>query len=165
MISEVSISGVQSFAPNLRHCPFCAYLGLSGPTNPLPSKNFKESMLTLLDLCVSSLRRGMPILSGRASPEAMPLLCVHSWRFPDIFGDFCKNKTSFLRVFMDNRFLPCAPVDFREKPEPVPCILEYSLNLRHCPFCAYCGEKPSLDLMIRMLVTLVLIVHNYTDTK
>ena len=30
---------------------------------------------------------------------------AHSRRFPETFGDFCKNKTTFLRVFVENRFL------------------------------------------------------------
>ena len=36
------------------------------------------------------------------------------------FGDLCKNKTSLLYMFAENRFLPFAPVDLRRKPEPVP---------------------------------------------
>ena len=51
-----------------------------------------------------------------------------SWKFPEIFGDSCKNTTSFLWVFVENRFLPFAPVDFRRKPKPVPRtqVLPYS---------------------------------------
>ena len=45
---------------------------------------------------------------------------VNSRRFPEIFGDFCKNNTSFLQVCVESRFLPFAPADFRRRPEPVP---------------------------------------------
>ena len=45
---------------------------------------------------------------------------VNTRRFPEIFGDFCKNETIFLYVLVENRLLPFAPVDFRRKPEPVP---------------------------------------------
>ena len=44
---------------------------------------------------------------------------INSRRFPDIFGDFCQNTTIFLWEFVENRFLPFAPIDFRRKPEPV----------------------------------------------
>ena len=45
---------------------------------------------------------------------------VNSRRFPEISGDVCKNKTSFLLyVSAENRSLSLAPVDFRGKPEPV----------------------------------------------
>ena len=37
---------------------------------------------------------------------------VNSRKFPEIFGDLLKNKTSFLYIFVENRFLPFAPVDF-----------------------------------------------------
>ena len=30
----------------------------------------------------------------------------NSWRLPETFGDSCKNKTSFLWVFVENCFLP-----------------------------------------------------------
>ena len=45
---------------------------------------------------------------------------VNSRRFLDSFGDFRNNETVFLRVFVENCFLPFAPVDLRRKPEPVP---------------------------------------------
>ena len=37
-------------------------------------------------------------------------------KFLEISGDSCKNKTSFLWVFVENRILPFAPVDFGRKP-------------------------------------------------
>ena len=37
----------------------------------------------------------------------------NSRRFPETFGDFRKNITSFLWVFVENRFLMFAPIDFR----------------------------------------------------
>ena len=44
---------------------------------------------------------------------------VNSQRLLESWGNFC-NKTSFLYLLVENRFLPFAPVDFRRKPEPVP---------------------------------------------
>ena len=44
----------------------------------------------------------------------------NSQRFPENLGDSCNNKTSFLWVFVENRFLTSAPGGFRRKPEPVP---------------------------------------------
>ena len=52
----------------------------------------------------------------------------NSRRFPEIFEDVCKNKTSFLWVFVEKRFLPFAPVSFRRKPEPVPRTRVLSQN-------------------------------------
>ena len=49
---------------------------------------------------------------------------VNFRKFPEILGDVCKDKTSFLHVLVENRFLRFAPVDFRRKPDPV---LKYSL--------------------------------------
>ena len=49
---------------------------------------------------------------------------VNSQGFLEVFGDECKDKTSFLHVLVENRFLRFAPVDFRRKPDPV---LKYSL--------------------------------------
>ena len=45
---------------------------------------------------------------------------VNCRRFPDMLWDVCKNKTVFLQVFVENRFLPFAPVDFRRKLKPAP---------------------------------------------
>ena len=47
---------------------------------------------------------------------------VNVRKLPEIFGDFCKNKTSFLCAFVENRFLPFPPVENRS-PYPV---LKYS---------------------------------------
>ena len=60
-----------------------------------------------------------------SNPACQPLnSAVNSQRFPEIFGDVCKNKTSYLQVFVENCVLPFAPVGFRRKPEPVPiCLL------------------------------------------
>ena len=57
---------------------------------------------------------------------------ANSRRFREIFGDFCKNKTSFLLVFVENRFLTFAPVDLRGKPEPVPRTQVLSHNSQRC---------------------------------
>ena len=43
---------------------------------------------------------------------------VYPVKLPEVFGDSCKNKTSILWVFAENRFLPFAPVGFRRKPSP-----------------------------------------------
>ena len=34
-------------------------------------------------------------------------------RFPEMFGDLCKNKTNILYIFMEHRFLPYISVDNR----------------------------------------------------
>ena len=53
---------------------------------------------------------------------------VNSRRFPDIFGDFCENKTVFLQVFMENRFLPQIPVGNPAGNRSPYTVLNYSLT-------------------------------------
>ena len=67
---------------------------------------------------------------------------VNSRRSPETFEDFCKNKTSFLYVLVENRFLPLAPVDFRRQPETVPrtqvyIYLSLALSLYYVCMCMY----------------------------
>ena len=57
----------------------------------------------------------------------------NSRRFPETFGDVCKNKPIFLEVFVENRILTFAPVDFRRKPEPVPRTQVHPVSITRFP--------------------------------
>ena len=92
-------------------------------------------MRTTAVICKRELEH---IIPRSHSPE-------NSGRFPETFGDVCKNKASFLQVFVENRFLPFASVAFRRTSEPVP--LETEMCTPH-----HSGKK---------LVELVCIIHAY----
>ena len=62
---------------------------------------------------------------------------VNSSRSPEISGDFFKNKTSFLWVFVKNRLLSFAPVGFRREPEPV--------HRAQCTYSLTAGGQESLS--------------------
>ena len=64
----------------------------------------------------------------------------NSRRFPDMFGDVRKNNASLLQVVVEKRAPPCAPVDLRRKPEPVPraqVLFIYIYIYIHTYICIY----------------------------
>ena len=58
-------------------------------------------------------RARLPQAARLHSPE-------NSRRLPEIFGEVCNDKSSFLQVFVENRFLPSCRKRFRSTPAP-PC--------------------------------------------
>ena len=90
-------------------------------------------------------------------------------RFPEMFEDRRKDKTSFLYIFMENRFLPFSPVAFPRKPEPVPRIQVLSLFLHSyssimLEFAHVFGWfKPSCSFVQAFAWPLILVVWNSTD--
>ena len=61
---------------------------------------------------------------------------VNSRRIPEVFEDLCENKTGFLYVFVENRVLLFAPVDFRRKTKaltPYPSSLLHPVSITRFP--------------------------------
>ena len=88
----------------------------------LPSDKGVGQSVETLEL----LSKGAYVLPSNALPIPRLHYPFSSRKFPTISGGSCRNKTSFLCLFVENRFLPFAPVDFRRKAEPVPRTYMYT---------------------------------------